>query len=285
MPRDHFALNFIEMALAAAESSIHLVGESAGWEPEDLDKIVELQLACAAARVRDGTGTAGRPPFRRIIWAPKAFRRAQATGLDMMERDPHEVLVRFGGELPSDQVISADPGNFRLSLIRLLDQAEPAHHIEEMAEAQNGEAATGARVFVLHHDKDRQLARNLKKALSAHNVEALLPAVDDDEALRKTYDKDSIARSDAIVLCWGMTTQTWTCAQARQFEDWRAFGRKRGWKPRSVVVAPPPGEIKTEFKQDPLPREIDQLVELEDIDRIPPEVVNRIIPRQRAEEP
>jgi TIR domain len=282
MPRDRSALNFIDTALGAAEASIHLVGESAGWEPEDLDKIVELQLARAAAKVDDGKDTKPRSAFRRIIWAPKVFRRALPAGIETMERDPHEVLARFGGELPIDQVIGEDPGNFRQLLIRMLDQWKPAVLADE---AVGGGVAAGSRVFVLHNEQDRLLARNLKKALRQHNVEALLPAVDDDEALRKTFDKDSIARCDAIVLCWGMTSQTWTCAQARQFEDWRAFGRNRGWKPRSVVLAPPSGEIKAEFKQDPLPREIDQLVELDDINVIPPDVVSRIIPRSRAEEP
>ena len=251
-------------------------------EPEDLDKIAVLQLARAAAKVKDSQDPKSRPAFRRIIWAPKVFRRATAVGNETIERDPHDVLAHFGGELPSDQVIGDDPGNFRQLLIRMLDQWT----LPVIAEPKvDGDVAAGSRVFVLHNEKDRLLARNLKRALRQHNVEALLPAVDDDEAVRKNFDKDSIARCDAIVLCWGMTSQTWTCAQARQFEDWRAFGRNRGWKPRSVVLAPPPGEFKAEFKQDPLPREIDQLVELEDINVIPPDVISRIIPRGRADEP
>lgn len=282
MPRDYSALSFIDEALASADASIHLVGESAGWEPEDLPKIVELQLARAAERV--GEHTAGRL-FLRVIWAPKVFRRTLFASNETFERDPHNVVARYSPELPNDEIIGADPGNFRQSLIHLLDQTYAAKRAEETIAMEPSDVTPGSRVFILHHEKDRLLARNLKKALKAQDVEALLPAVDDDETLRKRFDKESIARSDAIVVCWGLTSQTWTCAQARNFENWRAFGRKRDWKPRSVVLAPPQGDIKIEFKQDPLPREIDQLVELADIETIPVEVVRKIIPRTHAEKP
>jgi TIR domain len=282
MPRDRSASDFIDKELAQAEASVHLIGESEGWEPEDLDKIVKLQLARAAAKAGGKeAGAAAGSPFRRIIWAPKVFRRAGPGGEQTQERDPHEVLGRFGGELPSDQVIADDPGNFRQCMIRMLDQWKP---VDKDIAVGTG-VASGSKVFVLHHEKDRPLARSLRKALREKNVEALFPAVDGDEPDRKALDKDSIKRSDAIVLCWGDTSETWTRAQARQFEDWRAYGRSRNWEPRSVVLGPPPGEFKAEFKEDPPPSEIDQIVEVPDVESIPSEVVNKIVPHGQPEAP
>ena len=286
MPRDRSALGFVDEALATADVSIHLIGESAGWEPEDLDKIVTLQLGRAAAKVEANGKATERPSFQRIIWAPKVFWRRVPSGDEPIERDPHAVIARFGGELPSDQVSGADPGNFRQTLIRQLDQLLPLVRMDD--DARSGENITiplGGRVFVLHHENDRPLARSLKKALWEHKVEALLSAIDGDPADRNALDKSNIQRSDAVVVCWGNTSETWTRTQVRQFEDWRAYQRNQRWAPRSILLAPPPGEIKNEFKDDPPPSEIDRVVVVQDISAIPPDVLREISPRRPAVQP
>ncbi|MGD0023146.1 MAG: toll/interleukin-1 receptor domain-containing protein [Xanthobacteraceae bacterium] len=287
IPADGSALSFIDAELAKAEVAVHLIGESAGWKPEGLDEIVKLQLARSAAKtdVRGARDAAAKSPFRRIIWAPKVFQRDGRSGGGTLTRDPQEVLARFGAECATDKVFGDDFGNFRDSMVRCLDQWKPklAPPVEEL---DNVPAVTSSsKVFVLHDAKDAALARGLKKALRQHNVEAVFPARDDDEVQRKNFDREMMKKCDSVAICWGSTTETWTRAQASLLEDWRAFGRSQNWEPRSIVLGPPPGTFKAEFKEDGPPSEIDEVVVVDDVQAIPPDEVRKLIPRRAPAQP
>jgi hypothetical protein len=276
---DRSASAFINDELAKAEASVHLIGESPGWKPEGLDEIVKLQLALAKAKV-DGSVAAddAAPRFRRIIWAPKVFEDALRPG-ERLARDPQDVLARFGAECANDKVLGEDFGSFRDLAVQCLDQWKPKLP-PPLDAAELALVKPGRKVLVLHHEDDRPLARELRKALLQYQVEALLPARDGDEVQRKAFDKDLMKKCDAIVICWGSTTETWTRAQASQLDDYRAFGRNETWEPRSVVLGPPPGTFKAEFQEDGPPSEIDEVVVVHDPQAIPADDIRRLIPRR-----
>jgi hypothetical protein len=276
LPNDSSAQSAIDAELAAAEASIHLVGESAGWKPEGLDEIVKLQLDRAAAR---GASAAADQPFRRIIWAPKTFVRDPRAGGETISRDSFDVLHRFGTECPNDKVLGDDFASFRETLVSHLDR------VRQKAPAPADEAVGvpgqhRGRLFVLHDENDREFARRLRKALSEHDVEAILPVRDDDEIKRNALNDDVMRSCDGVVICWGSATETWTRAQARRFDSWRELGRQRIWEPRGVVLGPPPGTYKAEFQEDGPPSEIDAIVVVDDLQAIPPDELRKLIPRR-----
>jgi hypothetical protein len=273
------ALKFIEESLAASEVSVHLLGESGGRAPEDLDPIVKLQLSKAADKSAgspansDGQGAA----FPRIIWAPKVFRQNTDANGKTIERDPFDILGRFSEHLPTDVVASEDPVNFVHSLIEILDKLKPRDVVDDSRPVDL--SPSNSKAYILYYEKDRPLARGIRKALLAQKVDAIFPASDGDEADRKAYDKESMRICDSIVLCWGHASQVWTLAQARQFSDWRALGRSKEWSRRSLVLGPPPGTLKDELKEDGPPSEIDVVVDLPDANAIPPELLSKLVPR------
>jgi hypothetical protein len=316
----------LENLLAAAEVSVHLLGESGGGT-EELNSDAKLQLAAAADRIaKSGAAQNGSDPtFRRILWVPKAFRVDGESDSKAVERDPFDVVKRFGTQLASDKVIGEDVGTFVQSLMQLLETSAgldapapseidgPATPVAAPGEIDgqtvpvtapgetNGHAAPVAargetdgsappaaaafpnsKIFILHTEKDRPLARSIRRALRERSIEAVFPVTQGDEVQRKAYDKESIRICDSIAVCWGASSEVWTLAQARQFSDWRIFGRSQRWVRLSVILGPPPGEIKKEFIEDGPPSEIDVVVDLEDGDAISAETLNKLVPNGKA---
>ncbi|HEY3623975.1 MAG TPA: toll/interleukin-1 receptor domain-containing protein [Roseiarcus sp.] len=115
VPNDHSAVAFIDGALTTAEISIHPLGEKRGYAPAEENPIVQLQLARAALRARGpdpGRDEDARPPFRRIVWAPKIVEdpdaaRPAAEG----ERDPLAVLANLANSsTPTKSRVTASAG-------------------------------------------------------------------------------------------------------------------------------------------------------------------------------
>jgi hypothetical protein len=146
------------------------------------------------------------------------------------------------------------------------------------AAASVGAGAPNFKMFILHAEKDRPLARDLRRALRQFKIEGVLPATQGDEVQCKAFDKESMRICDSIALCWGSSSEVWTLAQARQFSDWRVFGRSQKWSRLSVVLGPPPGEIKKEFMEDGPPGGIDVVVDFENGATISPEVLRKLVP-------
>ena len=91
LPRDgENAVSVIRQALAAAETSIHLVGTRQGFIPDELrDGIVPLQL------IEAKTEAAQRSGFERLIWIPKLPPMVEQASNE--PRAPFDVLEGFGG--------------------------------------------------------------------------------------------------------------------------------------------------------------------------------------------
>lgn len=284
IPSDSSAQPFIEAALAKAEVSIHLLGQSEGPKPEGLREIVPLQLDMAAAkataRATNGGGTA-KQTFHRIIWAPKIFQPDPRPGGATLQRDAHDVLTRSSPECDTDKVFGDEFGSFREMLVAYLDGLkrqpgpDPDEDVKPTAVQRTG------RIFILHDENDRDLARRLKKALAQHNVEVILPVRDGDEVKRNALNLDYMRACDGVAICWGTTTEYWTRAQARQFSSWRELGRNCNWEPRGIVLGPPLDlSLKVEIREDGPPSELDAVVVVQDLQSIPPEELRKLIPRR-----
>ena len=85
-------------ALAKAVMSVHLLGDGEGMKPDGSDEtVVRLQLRLA----RERQAAAG--VFTRILWAPK-WLGDRSKG----KRDPFEVVQRFGGLQPGEEVYAEE---------------------------------------------------------------------------------------------------------------------------------------------------------------------------------
>src|SRR5262249_8147649 len=102
-------------ALAEAEASIHLLGTSTGGSPDDLQALVPMQLAAAAAEAKR------KPGFERMIWAPTVLPAGTSPTSETARRDPLEILDRFGQELlPRDQVDGQTASGFNQFVLQHL---------------------------------------------------------------------------------------------------------------------------------------------------------------------
>jgi hypothetical protein len=105
----------IRAALAAAEISVHFLGESEGATPNGGGETYSrLQLRIA----REHAGA--RPGFERILWAPKWLPGRQAD-----KRDPFEVVDRFGPLRDGENVFAEEVTNLSQWLRLRLDPLPP----------------------------------------------------------------------------------------------------------------------------------------------------------------
>jgi TIR domain len=295
--------SFIDQTLDHAEVSIHLLGEngSVAGESSEENEFVKVQLVRAAAKA-DRLKRAGGKPFHRIVWAPKVFSADPRSGGETMLRHPHDVLGHFDRERDADDVFGDNFGSFRDALVPTLDKilfdrglsvAEPKSAVATTPAQQNPitaavtEAAiatdAGAKILVLYdikRDTDWTLARGIRKALRQENANPILAARDGDDLDRKLFDAKQMKECDAVVICWAGTSETWTLAKADEFENFRAIGRTRNWEPRSVVIGPPPGDIKNDFRDEGRPKAIDQVVVADDLQTMSSDEIRKLIPRR-----
>jgi hypothetical protein len=105
----------IRAALEEAEMSVHLLGESEGAKPDGSDEtFVRMQLRL------DRETAASR---RRVLWAPKWL-----PDRGNEKRDPFDVVERFGGLQPGEQVFAEEITDLSQWLRQQLDptRADPA---------------------------------------------------------------------------------------------------------------------------------------------------------------
>ena len=139
IPTDATAGNFVRTALESAELSIHLLGEGAGYQPEQGEPIVKLQLSRAAVRASTAADNDGAPGnrFHRIIWAPKAMEveRVQEDGSVhaqmLTERDPLKVLAGFNQQLATDEIVGDNLSKFVEFLVQGLDRTAPTESLTD----------------------------------------------------------------------------------------------------------------------------------------------------------
>jgi hypothetical protein len=270
IPLDVSAVAWIDTALADAEISVHLLGEKAGYSPEEQEPIVRLQLARAVARMagsRDVPRAEGRG-FRRLVWAPKTMPN-NAT-LPERERDPLAVLARFNEELPTDKIDGANLTAFVGFLVGHLDDTAPARETPE------GMAAD-ARVYLHHRVEDEHYALQLAKALQRHQLEPVPPALEGSPLELEEHHRKNLCYCDTVVLCWARASEVWARAMARELADWRRLGRQRAFACRTVIAGPPPGGRKRFFLAMPPRNEIDVVLDLSAFDEPPDDALDPLV--------
>jgi hypothetical protein len=111
----------IASALAEAQASIHLLGESTGGRPHGFDMdLVPMQLAFAAEEARKKAG------FLRLIWAPAVLLSQAVDGAERGPRDPLSVVDRLGGRLPTDQIDGDTASRFNEYVLQRLKRLVPS---------------------------------------------------------------------------------------------------------------------------------------------------------------
>ena len=279
IPYEDTAPKFVASALEAAEVSIHLLGEKAGYTPEDSDPIVKLQLALAGTRAASSTGeTTATEGFRRIVWAPKVLIDEQA-GAKAVERDPLAVLARFDKQLPSDAIDGAEISKFSEFLIQHLD----ALALSRIRGPEPG-IPSDARLYVYYRPEDSKLALDFAKMLQEREIEPLWPAFEGDPAQIRAYHREKLQECDAVVLCWGAAADLWVKASAHELRNWRDLGREKKFTLRGLLAGPPPGQFKDILMELPPRSEIDVVLDLTKAETLTAESLDPLIRAARATE-
>jgi hypothetical protein len=291
-PQSARAETYIDTALNSAELSIHLLGRSGGFTPEQeaSDKplpIVQLQLARAAARLEDASAQGAGPAssFRRIIWAPELLEEgadqsagngnADVHGTQQppaaTERRPDQVLRLFGDFEPTDKVVGGNISKFVDFLINHLRQSVP--RVDGATETITGDDW----VYVYHAAEDTDYACNLMEAFNRRGVSGVLPALEGDPSEVINVHKKRLSECAAIVLCWANATEAWAHARADELKNWEGLGRQRKFKYRGLLAGPPPGVRKTVFVKFPPANEIDVVVNQNDDTRPLAEIIDKFV--------
>ncbi len=259
IPPDASAKDFIREALSGAELSIHLLGDKAGWAPEDSEPIVPLQLKQAAMA-----------DSRRIIWAPRMIVDEHAQTPTTAERDPFAVLEKFDHKLESDTVDGSELSAFAQFVIQHLDKnVPPVPEIEAIE--------PNARVYLYHRPEDTAYAVAIAKSLAERGIQPVFPAFEGDPAELAALHRQELAECDAVVLCWANAAEVWVKSQARELKNWRDLGRDKRFACRGLVAGPPPGQRKDLLVQLPPRNEIDVVVDLTQFETPVPEALDPLI--------
>jgi hypothetical protein len=263
VPSDASAGALLTNALSRAEVFVHLVGDSEGFAPEGLDKIVKLQLELARAKSAQAEGPPGQRLNRRIVWAPKILDQGgMAPAGPGVERDPLKALERFDQQIATDKI----DGDILSKFIEYLFQ-----YLTETAPKPVVTAAAGNKLdlYLSYHSADEDYAGAVAQALLESSVKPRIPVADSDADARR-YNSDLLAKCDAVTLCWGNASEVWVRSEADRLSDWQALGRKAQFAFRGLIAGPPPASHK---KKSTLPLifqdgEFDKVIDL--VEKGPP---------------
>jgi TIR domain len=232
---------YIDEALTKAELSIHLVGEKRGFAPDDDDTpepIVKLQLMRARERSAAADPDRKDASFRRIVWAPKALEASEPAGA-IVDRDPIQVLARFDQQCASDMIVGDVINKFIESLLQ---------HLTETARRPAPQSSAGGEFQIyLDYDQrdDEKFALAIAGALNNGPVSIVVPASGEPAPEARNFNKDLLAKSDGVVLCWGAASEVWVRSEAARLYDWQGLGRAQQFSHCSLIVGPPPALRKS----------------------------------------
>lgn len=249
IPSDSSAVAFIDAALARAEFSIHLLGKLKGFTPESSQAsepgspITMLQLQRAALRAPDPAATEDeKPPFRRLIWAPKVLEQVGAPQAAEVARDPLSVLSDFGESVGSGDSIVGDNFDSFLHFVKAYLQKTTPRGKDRIA------LTAGAQIYVYHRVEDTDYAVDVALALQRRNFDPVLPAWEGDPRELDAFHQQNLRACDKVFLCWANAPEVWVRATAREL---RALGEGDQSLRRCClgIVGPPPGSRKAMLLQ------------------------------------
>jgi len=279
IPNDASATEFVDHALSVTELSVHLLGEKAGYAPEDADPIVKLQLNRAAIRVSAEADGADSRSFRRIVWAPKFLDDVTASAeRPNVERDPLAVLANFNTQLGTDKIEGDSLSKFVDFFLQHLDRTAPPR-------ASLSEIDADSRIYVYHCPEDADFALRLATVLEERQVEAVLPAIEGDPAELSAFHRQNMVDCDSIVVCWANASEVWARVASRELKNWRELGRESQFACRGLVTGPPEGGRKKTFVQLPPRNEIDIVLDLMTYETPTPEALDPLVLGTRPKMP
>lgn len=269
IPADESATDFIDGALAEADLSIHLLGESEGF-----GGIVPLQLLRAGERAQ--RGPLDDKPFYRVLWAPRVL--SDEGGAVSGSRDPLAVVGKFAMQLASDKIDGDSLSKFVDFLIRHVDRTTTPSDDFDRLEAD-------MRVYVYHQRQDFDYARLVKNRLRDRQIDILPTVFAGDAAEIDALHRNHLQECDGVVLVWARAPDSWVYARARELRSWLELGRTREFAVRGLIAAPPPGDEKRDLLDFPPRKEIDITIDLTKFDEPPPEEIDKLIKAVRPAAP
>ncbi|HEY3677412.1 MAG TPA: toll/interleukin-1 receptor domain-containing protein [Bradyrhizobium sp.] len=266
IPLDSLALDFIDRAMAQADSSIHLLGNETGYTPSgEQDAIVRMQLARAQARAAvDGNGT-GQPKFRQVIWAPKLLGKSESF------RDPAAVLKSFGAGIEGYKLLGDGQSSFWITLRQLLNRPEMHQTVEDVQAP-----ASDARIYIYHRKEDGQFADDIATVLRSKDANIVLPAMQGTDVERSQYHKEELRACDTVLLCWARAPDVWARMQLNELRSWQTLGRTNKFRIRGLVLGPPPDESKAPIRLPPK-SDYDRLFDFINEDHPNPEALGAVL--------
>jgi hypothetical protein len=268
IPGNSSALDFIDEQLEKAEVSVHLLGEKAGFTPEDQEQpIVKLQLARAAEREANCADSAddNGSRFRRIVWAPKIL--DEESTANAAERTPNIVLMNFTEPVGSDKIVGDNRSKFVIFLKQYLVETPPPKSVSKSA-------LGGSRVYLYHSLEDTDYASELASGFESRQVEPILPVFEGPPADVANFHREQLMKCDAVVVCWAAASEVWARAHASELRDWAGLGRSEKFAYRSVIAGPPPGGRKKAAKRVFPRNEIDVVLDLTSSSHPAPEALD-----------
>ncbi len=258
---------FAQDALRDAEVSIHLLGESPGGQPDGCPPIVQFQLELAAERAKTNAD------FKRMVWAPKVLVGDDGTAVRETERDPLDVLKRFGEQLPSDKIDGSELSAFVEFVVEHLER------IAALPDVSGKQLVAGDSVYLDFSEKDWEYAEQCIDVLEERKIYASIPAFDKEEP-RKTeaVNRKKMQSCDAVVLCWAKAPDNWVDAKEETLKDVSKLGRPKPFTLRALVAGPPPNlpakKVRLKRKQS---KGIDVTLDLTEYATLPPDGLDPII--------
>jgi hypothetical protein len=258
------AIEAIDEALSRAKLSIHLLGDKAGFQPEDALPIVRLQLERAAVKLATVTspGTADPHAFHRLIWAPRFLPGSMEPSA---ARNIFDVLARHSPPAsdarPEDALRKGDKldGDTLTKFIQFVVQ-----HLDEIIHATVSRLPPmpeGAQIYVQHDENDVSVAEAVAEGLAQLGFSPLLPVIEGDTAGRIQIHRDLLRTADAVVLCWAMAAPVWVRATASELRRWQDLGRTKKFDVRTVVALPPEREDKKRLRKFPPKTDLDLVID------------------------
>lgn len=273
------ATALIDAALGKAELSIHLLGDKAGFTPEDSVPMVRLQLDRAAARIVPPIASGAEPrAFHRLIWAPRVLPGAANSATP---RDLYAVLARHSG-LPSDaeREEALRPGD-KLDGDTLTKFSQfVLQHLDEFGHPSAPRLPTipqGAQIYVQHHEQDAAIAETVAEGLERQGFAPLLPALEGEPAERLRVHRDALQTSDAVLLCWAEAADVWVRAGATELRRWQDLGRTVAFTCRSVLALPPQRPAKDRLRKFPPKTDVDGVIDATAMHQVTPDALDPLL--------
>lgn len=231
--QDDDATLAIEAGLKDACLSVHLIGETAGFQPDGADEpVVHKQFAAAADR------QAGNTRWKRIVWLPKDLRSGDPQHASFIER-----LRRYDELEDGDEILNGDTFEDLKSVV-LSELRRQAKHIDPTPDI----SSQPRRVYLICTEEDEAAALQVYKILANAGIEVLLPEFTAGEPERQTHHDSQLAGCDGALIYYGEASHAFAQQHIDALADRSPTGRTEPLTVTGVYLAPPVTPRKEVFR-------------------------------------